>query len=796
MDAPRQAPPPKGDGSLEILGAAGEVNEVRLALRRCLAGEWPLDEVEILYTDRSTYLPLLFEQLARHFPFETGDLDNLPATFSEGIPALYSRPGKALSAWAVWAMEGYPMQALAGMVAEGLLRLDGKQSQAYRAASADLLTRTRTGAGPGAALAAVRAALADMKERPAKRYDEDGEEMSCRLTDINFLRSIEALLKHLEKCTPLEDYGFTDILEGAICFLETAVRTAGEFDEYARRALDLDMRGTLEQVRTLGHAPEGDPLGWIVSLVEEVRVAGSGPRPGRVHVAPLVLGGHSGRPHTFVLGLDDARFPGSDRQEPILLDSERGALSPLLSLSDEPLKIKEKALQALAGRISGTLTLTCSLTDLADDRDTFPSSSLVRAFRILSDPEADQEAILKHLSPPAGFVDTAGLTYLDSGEWWTEKLAGPAHVTGAEAAIGRRFPNLELGMTASAMRRGSDATAFDGVTGRPPEDLDIMSASGPAVSSNRLQAIGACPLRYFFRYILDLEPVEEDAPEPGRWLTPADRGSLLHELFHVYMDGLIREGRVPEYDRDISGLEKLLDDLLENHARTIPPPGIHERDHERGQLAESVCIFLRQEEIFIRDHVPLYTEASIGLPSTDLPTDIDRAEPVSVQIAPGRRVRVRGRIDRIDKRISDGAYVITDYKSGSNWLYTQEDPFYQGRVVQHLLYIMAVEQSLAESGEKDARVAVFRFLFPTAQTQGEDVPFERETLEEGREVLKHLCDIAGAGCFAPTDDADDCRWCDYALICGDTSSQALTMAGKLSGHDPAFTAMRKLRGYE
>jgi ATP-dependent helicase/nuclease subunit B len=117
-------------------------------------------------------------------------------------------------------------------------------------------------------------------------------------------------------------------------------------------------------------------------------------------------------------------------------------------------------------------------------------------------------------------------------------------------------------------------------------------------------------------------------------------------------------------------------------------------------------------------------------------------------------------------------------------------------VVQHLLYIMAVEQSLAESGEKDARVAAFRFLFPTAQTQGEDVSFERETLEKGREVLRHLCDIAGAGCFAPTDDEDDCRWCDYALICGDIASQALIMTGKLRGGDPALTAMRKLRGYE
>jgi ATP-dependent helicase/nuclease subunit B len=738
----------------------------------------------------------LFEQLARHFPFETGDLDNLPATFSEGIPSVYSRPGKALKSWAVWAMEGYPTKNLAGMAAEGLLRLDGEETQASRAAAADLLNRLGGGAGPGAAAAAVRAALEDLEKRPGSRYDENGEEVPARGTDLSLLRCLEGFLSRLAQCTPLEDHGFTEIIEGALCFLETTVRTAGEFDEYAARALKLDMQGTLEQVQALGHTPEVDPLAWIVSLVDEVRVAGSGPRPGRLHAAPLLLGGHTGRPHTFVLGLDDARFPGSDRQEPILLDAERISLSPLLRLSGEPFKVKEKALKALAGRIGGTLTLTCTLTDLIDDRETFPGSSLVRAFRILSDPSADQEAILRHLSPPAGFVDPAGETFLDSGEWWTEKLAGATSMADAGTAVGRRFTNLARGMDAANIRSGPGVTAYDGLTGQVPEELDILSEAGPAASSNRFQTLGACPLRYFFKYILDIEPVEEEAPEPGKWLSPTDRGSLLHELFHIFMDFLINEGRPPDYEQDIAGLEELLDGLLENHARIAPPPGAHERDHERRQLAEMVRIFLREEEQFAKEHVALYAEASIGLPSTDLPTGLDRTEPVSVEVAPGRRVRIRGRVDRIDRRMSDGAYVITDYKSGSNWLFKQKDPFNQGRLVQHLMYVLAVGQCLIDAGEPDAKIAAFRFLFPTAQTQGEDVVFEREKLEEGREVLGHLCDIAGAGCFTPTDDVNDCSWCDYSLVCGDIASQAQAMSAKLAGGDPNLLAMRKLRGYE
>ncbi len=795
MDTPLKAPPPLGDGTLEILGAAGEINEARLALRRCLSLERPLDQVEILYTDRGTYLPLLFELFARHFPFETGDLDDLPATFSEGIPSVYSRPGRALGAWARWAMEDFPVQGLAGMVREGLLKLDGESSQAARAAAADLLTGTGAGPGPGKALAAVEAARTSLKKRSRKRYDEDGNELPDREVDLSVLDSLRTLLKNLEKCNPLPDHSLPRVLEGAACFLETSVRTAGEFDEYTLKALTLDMAEAIRHMEELEHFPAGDPLQCVVSFVEEMGVGGSGPRPGRLHVAPLTLGGHSGRPCTIVLGLDDGRFPGSDRQEPVLLDSEREALSALLSLAGEELKSRETALAALAGRINGTLTLICCLRDLVEDRDTFPSPSLVKAFRILSDPRADQEALLAHISPAAGFIDTASGACLDSAEWWTGRFTGPARVTDGRAALGRRFPNLERGMAASEEKRRPSATPFEGLTGPLPPELDILSDKGPAASSNRLQTLGTCPLRYFFCYILGIEGIEEEVPEPGKWLTAADRGSILHELFHVYMDGLIREEKTVDYDRDSAGLENLLDDILDRHEKTAPPPTAHARDHEREQMMESARIFLREEEVFTRDHEPLYAEASVGLPPTDLPTGMDREEPVPLELAPGRIVRARGRIDRVDRRRSDGAFVITDYKSGSSWLYTGKDPFHKGRVVQHLLYILMAESCLTPTTGAAARVAAFRFLFPTAQTQGEGLILTRETLEEGSQVLAHLCDLAGAGCFTPTDNASDCKWCDYALVCGDTAAQALRVAEKLKGSDPGLDPMRKLRGY-
>jgi ATP-dependent helicase/nuclease subunit B len=802
MDAPTDAPLPARDGTLEILGCAGEVNEIRLALRQCLSKRSPLDTVEILYTDRATYLPLLFEVLSRHFGIETGDLDSLPATFSEGIPVRYSRPGRALGAWALWAMEGYPVQGLAGMIREGLLYLSGVSGQDVRAQAADLLTGPAAGTGTGGNLEALRSSLISREKSlidrlpdSGARYDENGEERSRQLTDEPVLQALAGLLETLQGCTPGPDDALPAVLGAALTFLDKAARTAGELDEYAKTALVQDISDASRLIDELDHTPGGEPFGWITSLIGQVRVAGSGPRPGRIHAAPLSDGGHSGRSHTMVVGLDDGRFPGSDRQEPVLLDIEREGLSELLRLSGEDLSRRERLLGELAARTTGTLTLTCSLRDLTEDRETWPAAPLVKAFRILKDPQAGQEELLTHLSPPAGFIDPGSDSTLDAAEWWTGRFTAPESIPDAMYAFTGRFPHLVGGLAAVTGRRSEALTPWDGLVGSLPPELDILSESGPSVSANRLQSLGACPLRYFFRYILDIERVDEEPPQPGQWLTPADRGSVLHDLFHIYMARLIKGGSTPDFERDSGEIEEILDGLLVEHEKTAPSPSSHVRDYERAVMAESARIFLREEELFTAEHEPLYAEASIGLPPTDWPTELDHLEPVVVTLDAGRRIRVRGRIDRIDQRRSDGRFVITDYKSGGSRWYTHKDRFHEGRLVQHLLYILMVEARLKETLALPPQVAAFRFLFPTSSAQGESVLLTSEELTDRMDVLHDLCDLAGSGCFTPTDEPDDCRWCDYSLICGDTAFQAKGVAAKLEGNDGRLDPLRKLRGY-
>ncbi len=138
LPSPAEAPPPAGDGSARIFRAVGEVNEVRGVLRRCLADKIPLDEVEVLCTDVDTYVPLIYETFAALLPGET-NLDKIPVTFHEGIPARKFRPGRVLVAWLAWARNDYPQSGLVAMIQEGLLNIPGYDPDAPGAISFGLL---------------------------------------------------------------------------------------------------------------------------------------------------------------------------------------------------------------------------------------------------------------------------------------------------------------------------------------------------------------------------------------------------------------------------------------------------------------------------------------------------------------------------------------------------------------------------------------------------------------------------------------------------------------------------------
>src|SRR5262249_45744384 len=144
-------------------------------------------------------------------------------------------------------------------------------------------------------------------------------------------------------------------------------RVTDELDTAARAALETLFR----EIAELPAAPVrlGDALERLRDAVVELAVLADRPRPGHLHVSAFAAGGHSGRGHTFLLGLDETRHPGRDLEDPVLLDDERRRINtalerPLLSIERERPREQARALQACVARLRGRIFASYSKFDI------------------------------------------------------------------------------------------------------------------------------------------------------------------------------------------------------------------------------------------------------------------------------------------------------------------------------------------------------------------------------------------------------------------------------------------------
>ena len=791
LSAPAEAPPPAGDGSGAIFRAVGEANEVREVLRRCLAAGYPLDEVELLTTDIDAYGPLLYETLSRLMADGT-NLDDMPVTFQEGIPARQFRPGRALIAWLAWVRDDYPQPGLVQMIQEGLLTIPDLDREEF---SFSRLAVTLRGVGIGFGrdryarmLDEQVAGLEERLANPDELRDENGEDDPERVRNLEkrlkAMRLLRGLVAKLLDVSPAPGAEPVRVLEGARRFIDEVVRTAGRFDNYARGRLLVEIDDLVEW---LGSEQSSlDVWEWLATLSDEARVGGSGPRGGCLHIAHLLAGGHSGRPHTFLVGLDDGRFPGAGLQDPVLLDSERRQLSSDLPTAAGQLQERLHRFALLLARLRGNVTLSYSCHDLADDREMFPSPVVLSAFRILSGQrEGDQADLLRWLAPAASFAPDRPDKALAESEWWLWRLTGPEAVSEPRSLVAACYPHLGRGYEAAAQRASDNFTAYDGWIPTAGADLDPTASEGPKVSASRLETLGRCPLAYFFQHVLKIEPPDGLEIDPDVWLDPLTLGSLLHEVFERFLNELIQRGDVPLFSRDEGRLLQILDELVDRERHLIPAPSEAVFRRQYRHLRATARIFLREDEEFCRKtgNRPLFVEASVGMQPGEHRTPLDSEESVRVTLPGGEQLRVRGRIDRVDRvGGADGnVFAIWDYKTGTSWKYHQQPPFWQGRVVQHALYLELMKAHLLALRDHfpQARVERFGFFFPSERTRGERIEFTPEQLAEGGAILQRLARIAGNGAFLATNTSDDCTFCDYQRICGDVEAVAAASGHKL-----------------
>jgi ATP-dependent helicase/nuclease subunit B len=780
---PTEAPSPQGDGTARIFRAVGEVNEVREVLRRCLREGISFDDVEILYTEADTYLPLIYELAS-----SLGEPEAIPVTLAEGIPVRYSRPGRALMGWLTWQRDGYPQATLAWMIQDGLLRVPSPAQVSFSRLAA-AFRAVPIGMGADRYLRCLDDAVTRLERRREYRLSdqEDEEATAGQLTEmqagIDALNAVRAMVAPLLAVAAEHDGTPTGLLGAAKTFLGEQVRSASELDSYAQERLLREISDLSDCL--VGQEPEGiDVFEWLSELPTRLRVLGQGPRPGHLYAAPIFGGGHSGRRDTFVVGLDDSRYPGGLRQEPLLLDAERTRVSEDLSTSARELDERSLAFARLMARARGAVTLSYCCRSLTDDRVVFPSPVIWSAYRILSgNTTGAYDDLLAWLPMPVSFAPVEPESCVDESDWWRWRLCGDTTVSNAAESVSHRFPHLGRGFSAAQARASETFTEYDGYVPEAGEDLDPRRPAAPAVSASRLELMGACPLDYFFRYALDIGPPDDLV--------------LLHDVFRDFMCRLREEGLSPDIDRDSELMASVVEAHVKQATEAKPPPSQEVFQRDLRELRQSAAIFLREEELQCQGWDPFCFEASIGLPSeTDSP--LDTTDPIAVTLPDGTSIRTRARIDRIDRLRTDvSSLAVWDYKTGSTYGFDEANPFADGRRIQNVLYLM-VTQARIEQVHPGYTVNSFGYFFASTRrgAYGERVQWPAELLLlEGKEVVNRLCRLIAGGCFPFTPNPGDARYSDYALIHGDAQALAEAVARKIANPENAMLDLfREMRG--
>lgn len=764
---------PKPD-AIELFHAAGREAEIEEVFRRVLASGAPLDDVEIACASESG-VTMAWEKALRL---------EWPATVGPGVPGETTRPGRALIAFCNWVEGGFTATDLRRLLESGDVSLpDEMQLTAGRAAR--LLVKADAAWGRATYGLSLSRLARDYTRRAGDR--EEGSDARAHLErtagEAERLRVwIDDLLAGIPGGDAVD---LQAIVQVALGFLESTVTTSA-LDARARTVLADNIR----ELAALG--PFQCPLPSALRFVRErvaVTVGGDRPRPGHLFISTLPQAGYAGRRLTFVTGLEEGRVFPAPREDAVLLDRERAGISPELRLSGD--RVDEAVWQTLArledieSTPGARVCFSYASRDLREYRETYASWVMLRAFRrregddTLSFPD-----MRKALGEPVSVVPPAPDRALTDGRWWLGLVKGAGD--GGRAHVLTAFETIARGVEAEEARASDRLTSFDGYVPGAGPTLDPASDAN-VLSATQLEHASECPFRHFLQRGLGIWPLDERQKDHDVWLDPLTRGALLHDLFARFMRRMRDAGRDIDEKADRKWLHAAAHEALDTLRTETPPPSAEVDDRETRDLISDLDQFFDAERDREQGREPVGFEVAFGMPGDEGET-LGRDEAVTIDLGPGLRFRLQGKIDRID-RLGDGTFEVIDYKTGSYYEPRYAGTFRGGRLLQHALYGLAASELLKEQYGADARVARGAYYFPSYKGGLERRSIDAPSKAALAQVLGDIREVIATGAFAHAHDDEACRFCEMDTACGKKSAVP-RVSMKLA--DAAMAARRRL----
>lgn len=426
-------------------------------------------------------------------------------------------------------------------------------------------------------------------------------------------------------------------------------------------------------------------------------------------------------------------------------------------IEDAELRIQragEAANRAVAAAGEGSLTWSAPAYEAGGSREYFPAPLMVRAFSRVAEREvtaSDLRRGEKHESlrrPASPLAVALKGPVLSIGEL---DLRRAVLLAKERRSISEGHPRFRAVESLRA-RRSNTFSEWEGnlATLDNPRWFELQGA----VSPTNLEHYAACGYRYFARSLLKLQTVEE--PEERQMMDRAERGTLIHKMIERFFVEQRHLGRPQPYEAWTPNDLARLNEIAEEELATAKARGLTGLDvfaeHEARTIRADLAQFLEKDTQFRRETGAVPSDFEVQIPETEI-----------------AGVRLRGRVDRID-RTPDGkrAWVI-DYKTGSTFGYDKNmegDPLQGGTKLQLPVYLAAVS---------DAEDATAMYWFINRRADFLRVPYTQDANGDARfkATLEAIVGGIRSGAFPAVPKEEDewkggftnCKYCDFDRIC-------------------------------
>jgi RecB family exonuclease len=490
----------------------------------------------------------------------------------------------------------------------------------------------------------------------------------------------------------------------------------------------IDPRPTMEQFRRTLELELDADLGRVGRL-------GDG-----VFVGPVGLALGQDLDVVVVLGLAEGTFPTRPTDDALLPDHERIRAGGLLPLAADAPSWQHHQLRAVLAAARTQVVLCWPRGDLRRSTEHLASRWLLDVVGARTGARVWSHDVLALRAPWVEHVASFGAG--------VAATAFPA--TAQEHRLhalldGRPLtpdPAFDQGGRLLRARRSPHFTEYDG-------NLDGWPVPSPAapdqlVSTTRLEAWAACPLHYFFRFVLGVADVEN--PEDVLRLSALDKGSL----FHATLDRFLREVLARPAAQQPAPSDpwrpedhRRLAELFDEEAVRYVARGLTGRDlfwrQDRRAILRDLDVLLSKDGARRAQQAarPFATEHRFGFDG----------DPVAVPLADDRAVRFRGVVDRID-RTEGGGLLVIDYKTGRSDPYRnlgESEPTLGGTRLQLPVYALAAREVAAAPDAPAA--AEYWFVTASGNFTSRSVPLTPAVLHQVEADIAAIVDGIEAGRF-------------------------------------------------